>query len=54
MPEAGDYYLWGRIQAPTPDDDPFFGRACTEDAKPVSRIDWHTGQRESCEWTAFS
>ncbi|MFP4250230.1 MAG: hypothetical protein ACLFU7_11265, partial [Armatimonadota bacterium] len=52
--EAGQYYLWGRIQAPSPEDDSFFLRVYTDDAEPVSRVDWHTGQHEAWEWTVFS
>lgn len=54
VPEAGEYYLWGRIQAPTPDDDSFFVRIYTDDTEPVGRVDWHTGQHEAWKWTAFS
>lgn len=48
--EAGTYYLWGRIMAPTPDDDSFFVRAFTDSAEPVGLTDWHTGTHEGWEW----
>lgn len=54
VPEAGEYYLWGRVQAPTPEDDSFFVRVYTDAAEPVGRVDWHTGQHESWEWVAFT
>ncbi|MGM0494727.1 MAG: hypothetical protein ACQER1_17475, partial [Armatimonadota bacterium] len=54
VPEAGEHYLWGRVNAPTQEDDSFFVRAYTEDAEVFPRTDWHTGTHESWEWTAFT
>lgn len=50
IPQAGEYYLWGRVLTPTQSDDSFFVRAFTETAEPVGRVDWHTGIHEQWEW----
>ncbi|MCD6362273.1 MAG: hypothetical protein J7M38_15550 [Armatimonadetes bacterium] len=50
IPEAGDYYLWGRVLAPTPSDDSFYLRVFTATGEPVGRSDWHTGVHENWEW----
>ena len=49
--EAGQYYLWGRLLAPTPDDDSFLVRVFTETAEPVGVAEWHTGTHQQWEWT---
>ncbi|MGD8240212.1 MAG: hypothetical protein PVH68_16780, partial [Armatimonadota bacterium] len=49
--EAGQYYLWGRVQAPTPDDDSFHVRVFSETAEPVGQAEWHTGVHLEWEWT---
>ena len=49
--EAGEYLLWGRVIAPTPDDDSFFVRVSTETSEPLGATDWHTGVHETWEWT---
>lgn len=50
--QAGSYRLWGRIWAPTPDDDSFFVSAHAGDFTPakrsrgpvvLERTEWHTG-----------
>jgi hypothetical protein len=51
VPKAGNYYVWGRILAPTPDDDSFFVRAFTGSGEIVSLSEWHTGTHAQWEWT---
>jgi hypothetical protein len=53
VPKAGDYVLWGRVAAPTPDDDSFFARIRqgTADALPLTA--WHTGTHGEWTWTAL-
>ena len=50
--QAGTYKLWGRIWAPTPDDDSFFVSAHAGEFTPakksrgpvvLEKTDWHTG-----------
>jgi hypothetical protein len=48
--KAGTYYLWGRVKAPTPDDDSFFVSLSSETSEPVRRADWHLGTHEVWEW----
>jgi len=51
VPKAGAYYLWGRIQAPTPSDDSFFVRVRQDGRDALPRTDWHTGLHETWQWT---
>jgi hypothetical protein len=53
IPKAGTYYLWGRIQAPTPSDDSFFVRVRQDGRDALPRTDWHTGVHTDWEWTQF-
>ncbi|MDX9980293.1 MAG: hypothetical protein RBU25_09745 [Lentisphaeria bacterium] len=53
VPAAGTYYLWGRVQTPTPDDDSFFLTITSPASEPVQRADWHLGTHEAWEWTPF-
>ncbi len=48
--DGGEYYLWGRVQAPTPENDSFYVRAFTEDGEVLSRTDWPTGVRQTWQW----
>lgn len=52
--KAGEYYVWGRVEAPTPDDDSFFVRLFTDAGDVVGRADWHTGTHERWEWTRMT
>ena len=49
--EPGDYVLWGRVLAPTQDDDSFLIRVATGVSEPVQTSEWHTGVHEDWEWT---
>jgi hypothetical protein len=51
LSQAGTYYLWGRVQAPTPEDDSFILRVATAaGAEPVSAAPWHLGTHVDWEW----
>ncbi len=50
---AGDYYLWGRVIAPTGEDDSFFVRTASDDRELLALSDWHTGRHASWTWTAM-
>lgn len=50
LPKEGTYYLWGRLKAPTPDDDSFFISVSAPGSEPISRADWHTGVHLEWEW----
>ena len=51
VPKAGDYTLWGRIQAPTPSDDSFWVRVRQNGREALPHTDWHTGVHKQWEWT---
>ena len=54
LPKEGTYYLWGRVKAPTPDDDSFFVSVSAQGAEPVAKTDWHTGVHTEWEWTPIT
>lgn len=54
VPRAGTYYVWGRVLAPTPQDDSFHVRAFTARADLVDLAEWHTGTHETWEWTRLT
>ena len=54
LPRADTYYLWGRVKAPTPDDDSFFVSVSNEQTDLIARTDWHTGTHLAWEWTPVS
>ena len=45
---AGQYFLWGRVLAPTPQDDSFYVRV--EAAERTVVGEWHTGVHKSWQW----
>lgn len=47
---AGKYFLWGRVQAPTPSNDSFYVRAFNEEGDVLARTDWPTGVRQDWQW----
>ncbi len=49
--DAGSYYIWGRVTAPTSSDDSFRIRVISNKAEPVSMASWHTGTHKNWEWT---
>jgi hypothetical protein len=51
LPAAGTYYLWGRVQAPTPDDDSFRIRIRQGAKELLPMSDWPAGVHAKWEWT---
>ena len=59
--DAGKYHLWGRVQAPTPEDDSFlvslnvgaFLQSGTRGPLLMPRTDWHLGQSPNWTWREF-
>ncbi len=47
---AGAYYIWARIQTPTPSDDSFFFRIRHGTDEILPRSDWHTGVQARWAW----
>jgi hypothetical protein len=47
---AGKYCLWGRVQAPTPDNDSFFVRVFNDEGEILGRTDWPTGVHKEWHW----
>ncbi|MFQ6096671.1 MAG: hypothetical protein ACE5O2_03025 [Armatimonadota bacterium] len=52
VPKAAGYYVWGRVVAPTPDDDSFF--VTVGDSSLIALAEWHTGTHENWEWTPLA
>ena len=52
--KAGKYYVWGRVLAPTPEDDSFFVQGFTDTSELVSLAEWHTGTHPQWEWTRMT
>ena len=50
VPEAGTYRLWGRIQAPTPNDDSFSLSIRQRRKVVVPPSAWHTGVAKKWTW----
>ncbi len=48
--QPGTYTVWGRVLAPTPDDDSFRVRVLTDTSEPVNLAEWHTGSRKTWMW----
>lgn len=48
--QAGTYCLWGRVLAPTPEDDSFFVRVYREAGEICPKRAWHTGVHTEWEW----
>lgn len=53
LAQAGTYYLWARVLAPTPDDDSFFIRMGTGTGEPLGTTAWHLGTHGEWEWVRF-
>lgn len=52
IPKAGDYFFWGRVQAPTPKDDSFsIYLEQPRSGQPPSSIEWHTGIHPRWGWS---
>lgn len=50
VPKAGRYFLWARVQTPTPEDDSFFIRLRQGKRELVPLTEWHTGVHPKWEW----
>jgi hypothetical protein len=50
VPNAGRYYVWARVQTPTPDDDSFYITLKQGLTRPLPRTDWHLGTRSQWTW----
>lgn len=48
--KAGKYYLWGRVLAPTPENDSFYLRAFTDTADLIETTTWPTGTHKKWQW----
>ncbi len=54
LAEAGEYFLWGRVLSPTPEDDSFFVTVAAGRQRLVSQAAWHLGTHRQWTWTRFS
>lgn len=50
IPRAGQYFLWARVQTPTPEDDSFFIRLRQGKRELIPQTEWHTGVHPHWEW----
>ncbi len=50
IPRSGRYYLWARVQTPTPDDDSFFISIHQQNRELLPRSEWHTGGHPQWTW----
>jgi len=50
VPRPGDWYVWGRVQAPSPSDDSFFLNLRDESGALLRQVEWHTGTRKTWQW----
>ncbi|MCS7254782.1 MAG: hypothetical protein RMK18_11965 [Armatimonadota bacterium] len=50
VPKAGQYFLWARVQTPTPEDDSFFFRLRQGRRELLPLTEWHTGVHTQWEW----
>ena len=48
--KAGKYYLWGRILAPTPENDSFYLHVFDDDGELIEPTTWPTGTRKQWQW----
>jgi hypothetical protein len=53
VPAAGDYYVWGRVISPTPEDDSFFLDVSTEAGGPQAHLAWHLGTHPQWTWVPY-
>jgi len=47
---AGKYCLWGRVQAPTPENDSFYVRVFNDEGEILGRTEWPTSTRKDWQW----
>jgi len=46
----GKYFLWGRVQAPTPSNDSFYVRVFSDEGEILAKTEWPTGVRKEWQW----
>ena len=49
--KAGQYYLWGRVLAPTPDNDSFYLHLFNDNAELIEPTTWPVGTHKKWQWT---
>jgi len=58
VPDAGIWHLWGRVLAPTPEDDSFYVSFYVDvyrpDGRRLGRVDWHTGHAKAWRWVRLT
>jgi hypothetical protein len=54
VPAAGDYYVWGRVISPTPEDDSFFLDVSTEAGGTRAHLAWHLGTHPQWTWVPYA
>ena len=54
IPRSGDYYVWGRVLAPTPEDDSFYVRVLKGADDLIGMSEWHTGTHQQWEWARIT
>ncbi len=52
--KSGRYYLWGRVLAPTPEDDSFYVRVFTGKHEILGRTAWHLGLHRQWGWAPLA
>jgi hypothetical protein len=48
--KAGQYYLWGRVLAPTPENDSFYLHVFNDEGELIEPKTWATGTRKQWQW----
>ncbi len=51
---AGTYCVWGRVVAPTPDDDSFYVAVTDEQRGLLGQVEWHTGVHRQWTWVRLT
>jgi hypothetical protein len=52
--KAGEYILWGRVLAPTPENDSFMVRVVKDGENIVENTSWPVGTHKQWEWARFN
>ena len=54
VPASAEYYLWGRVLAPTPENDSFYVRVFSASAEIMPVMAWPTRVHKTWEWTPMT
>jgi hypothetical protein len=54
VPTAGRYFVWGRVQTPTPSDDSFNVRVFSDGAEIAGLTSWQTGVHKDWSWVPLA